>query len=81
MVFTTKDQRKALKRVFDRCPIYPAITPLEQQLVAKGKLSVVPITYKQFRRGVQTTFGMDGAIVIQWAGMWLAIERDGYTHS
>lgn len=30
---------------------------------------------------VQPTIGMDGAIVLQWRGMWLCIERDGYTHS
>ena len=38
-------------------------------------------SYLNFRRGVQPTFGMDGAIVVHWAGMWLAIETDGYTHS
>jgi len=24
---------------------------------------------------------MDGAVVVPWCGMWLAIETDGYTHS
>lgn len=81
MTYLTKAQRKALKAVYDRGPIYPYITPLEAQMVASGRLTVVPITYRQFRRGVQPTFGMDGAIVIQWAGMWLVIETDGYTHS
>jgi len=35
-------------------------------------------TYLQFRRTVQ--FGFDCAMV-QWCGMWLGIEKDGYTHS
>jgi hypothetical protein len=24
---------------------------------------------------------MDGAVVVHWCGMWLAIEQDGYVHS
>jgi len=81
MIRTTHEQRLALKRVFDRGPVYPPITALEQQMVDSGRLTVVPLTYKQFRRGIAGTIGMDGAVVIHWAGMWLAIEADGYTHS
>jgi len=25
--------------------------------------------------------GCDGAVTVKWCGMWLCIERDGYTHS
>ena len=39
------------------------------------------LTYRQFRATIQPTFGMDGAIILPWCGMWLAIEQDGYTHS
>ena len=39
------------------------------------------ITYRDFRRTIQPTFGMDSAVVVHWCGMWLAIEKDGYTHS
>lgn len=39
------------------------------------------ISYLAFRRTVQGTFGMDGAVVVPWQGMWLCIETDGYTHS
>ena len=39
------------------------------------------ITYRAFRRTVQPTFGCDGAVAVQWQGMWLCIERDGYCHS
>ena len=39
------------------------------------------LTYRQFRATIQSTFGMDGAVILPWCGMWLAIEQDGYTHS
>lgn len=35
-------------------------------------------TYRQLRRDVLP--GSD-CVMLQWAGMWLGIERDGYTHS
>lgn len=48
---------------------------------AHGGLADKGISYRQFRRSVQPTFGMDNAIVVQWCGMWLAIEADGYVHT
>jgi hypothetical protein len=36
------------------------------------------MSYRQFRATVQS--GWDCAMV-QWCGMWLGIELDGYTHS
>jgi hypothetical protein len=36
------------------------------------------MTYLAFRRTVQQ--GWD-CIMVQWCGMWLGIETDGYTHS
>lgn len=38
-------------------------------------------SYRALRKAAQPTFCMDGAIVLPWCGMWLCIERDGYTHS
>lgn len=35
-------------------------------------------TYRQLRAAVLP--GSD-CVMVQWAGMWLGIERDGYTHS
>ena len=64
----TKPQRLALKRVFDRGPIF---FDGEQE----------PLSYRRFRRRVQPMFFGDGAVAVQWCGMWLAIEPDGYTHS
>ena len=37
--------------------------------------------YRHFRRGVTGTFGMDGAVVVPFCGMFVAIERDGYSHT
>ena len=64
----TKEQQHALARAYHR---------------ADGKpwTLATPMPYLAFRRSIQPTFGMDGAIVVRWCGMWLAIERDGYTHS
>jgi hypothetical protein len=36
------------------------------------------MSYRQFRATVQTGFD---CIMVQWCGMWLGIELDGYTHS
>jgi hypothetical protein len=35
-------------------------------------------TYRELRRDV---LGGHDCLMLQWAGMWLGIERDGYTHS
>jgi hypothetical protein len=37
--------------------------------------------YRVFRRQVQGTFAMDGAVVVPYCGMLVAIERDGYSHT
>jgi len=35
-------------------------------------------TYREIRKAVH--YGHD-CLMLHWAGMWLGIERDGYTHS
>jgi hypothetical protein len=35
-------------------------------------------TYRQLRRDA---VGGNDCLMLNWAGMWLGIERDGYTHS
>jgi hypothetical protein len=75
MVKTTRAQRVALKRLFDRGPILPRLTDVEK---AQGVVAV-PLTYKQFRRSV--CWGDYDCIMVPWCGMWLGIEADGYTHS
>ena len=36
------------------------------------------ISYREFRNKVEQG---SGCIMVQWFGMWLGIETDGYTHS
>ena len=69
MVKTTRAQRLAIKSVFDRRSIW-----------TKGNPSYL-LSYRDFRKGLQPTFGCDGAVALPWCGMWLCIERDGYVHS
>lgn len=65
-----KAQQRALKNVFDRGPIYVRIGPGHER----------PISYRQFRKQVRYDFLCNCAMV-EWCGMWLGIEEDGYTHS
>lgn len=50
-------------------------------LFRKWKQDAQGMTWLEFAKTVQPTFGMDGAVTVQWCGMYLAVERDGYTHS
>jgi len=78
----THHQRHALKAVFDRVPLYR--TDLGGTATRDMHTSIVsgqrPLTYREFRRTVQMEYSGD-AILVPWCGMWLGIERDGYTHS
>jgi hypothetical protein len=76
MTKTTRAQREAIKRVFDRERLY-RLRPEDHPNRHMG----YPLSYKDFRKTVVPTFGMDGAVVVQWCGMWLCIERDGHVHS
>ena len=70
MVYLTKAQRKALKRIFDRGPIW-AQSPA-------GSCVKYQMTYRQFRATV--THGWD-CVMVRWCNMWVGIEKDGYTHT
>lgn len=50
-------------------------------LFRKWKQQDQDMSWPEFAKTVQPTFGCDGAITVHWSGMWLAIETDGYTHS
>ena len=74
MIQLTHDQRAALKRIYDRCPLdanHDRINPGDPW---------TPITYRQFRATVQPII-CDRAVMVHWCGMFLGIEPDGYTHS
>jgi hypothetical protein len=81
MVKLTKAQRKALFRVFQRD--FPSwLTPFSRASVGLGAVVNVPsFQYRRFRAKVQPCFDKSGCVMIQWRGMWLGIETDGYTHS
>jgi hypothetical protein len=58
------------------------ITKAQRQALKRIYLRLeFPPSYRAFRRTVEPTFCMDGCIMVQFAGMWLGIEVDGYTHS
>jgi hypothetical protein len=62
---TTKAQRKAIHTLWLRTP---------------NVLSRDPISYRRFRKTVQRACAVD-CLMVQWCGMWIGIETDGYTHS
>jgi hypothetical protein len=66
----TKPQRQALKRVYHRAVKAYALGP--------ERYGVHFMNYRQFRRTVQPG---PGCVMVPFAGMWLGIEPDGYTHS
>ena len=76
----TRQQREALKRVYDRTAL--VIEPDGTTRNAKQNEQYYGLaryaTYREFRRTVQR--GYD-CIMVPWCGMWLGIESDGYTHS
>lgn len=65
MVKLTKEQRKALKRVWLR--VVDSTAPSKSE-----------ISYREFRKTVQPG---PGCIMVRFSSMWLGIEPDGYTHS
>lgn len=39
------------------------------------------MTYLQFRRSVEPSICCNDAIMVEWCGMWLGIETNGYSHA
>lgn len=70
MIRTTKEQRAALVRVYRRAVAETRHTMNAQQYR--------DFTYRAFRKTVQPG---PGCLMVPFAGMWLGIEPDGYTHS
>ena len=61
----TRKQREALLALYNR----PIDTPL-----------YTVMTYLAFRRQVIHA-NYDDCIMVNWVGMWVGIEADGYTHT
>jgi hypothetical protein len=58
------------------------ITRAQREAIAR-KFAQSPsgaATYREFRKRAQLA-SFDGVVMLPWCGMWLGIERDGYTHS
>jgi hypothetical protein len=68
-----KAQLRALFRLYNAMPI---CAPNNYAVTCEHQ---TPITYKQFRRCAYVSH-MD-CMMIQWCGMWVGIELDGYTHT
>jgi hypothetical protein len=80
MVKTTRAQRDALWRVFQRD--FPNwLTPTKRASHHGSVVKVPSVQYRRFRAQVQPLFDKSGCVMVPWAGMWLGIEPDGYTHS
>lgn len=81
-----------IKKLADECypdaqygpdPSFPIGTTHEQRmaLFRKWKQDDQGLEWKSFTKMVQGSFGMDGAIIVPWSGMYLVIEQDGHTHT
>ena len=79
MIVLSRAQRCALKRLYDRTPLYPSMGkgPQTTPVLPHHKA----LTYRNFRKYVSPMFDKSGGIMVPWCGMWLGVERDGYTHS
>lgn len=75
---TTKAQRQALKRVFDRQALTPSNARGTPVAARRESIDEPKMSYRQFRRLAVFSFGV---LMVPWCGMWLGIETDGYTHS
>jgi hypothetical protein len=72
-----KAQQQALWKVFCRDHPYHEFAGLKYDgwnLIRRQR------AYRAFRRKVQFA-SFDDCAMVPWAGMWLGIEKDGYTHS
>lgn len=77
MIVLTRAQRVALFRVFQRD--FPSWrSPTRRDNYEPEVVRVPSIQWRRFRQRVQPG---PGCVMIEWRGMWLGIEPDGYTHS
>ena len=51
-----------------------------KSLLIKWQIDNQGLSYKQFRKTVEPCVGLT-CVMVEWCGMWLGIETDGYTHS
>ena len=51
------------------------------KLWKKWRQSHQGVSFGDFLKGAQPTIGCNDAIIVQWCGMWLCIEKDGSCHT
>ena len=89
MVKTTRAQREALFKIFQRD--FPSwITPTTRhegtycrhcwKWSSPEIVKVPSLQWRRFRKQVRPFIG-DSCVMVPWKSMWLGIEQDGYTHS
>ena len=70
MAKLNRRQREALANIYRR--------ELDSDRIGTRRIPKTLKGYRAFRRTVQQSFD---CIMVPWAGMWIGIETDGYTHS
>ena len=75
----TREQRLSLVRIYNRVPLRHVPTgggrfEFKESLNPYFK----PVSFLEFRRAVQSGYG---CAMVQWCGMWIGIEFDGYSHT
>ena len=75
---TTRAQREALLRLFQRD--FPGWWPRSRpNYNGPGRVTVPSMQWRRFRKGFHWNYG--DYIGGYWKGMFVGIERDGYTHT
>lgn len=59
------------------------LTRAQQREIAKlyRRIKEPAVSYRQFRRSVKPLFAGQGCAVVEWQGMIIGVEPDGYAHS
>ena len=82
MVITTRKQRETIRKMFGYSKLYVnSYDRVTSYDMTGDVINAGPISYREFRRRVQPTYGCDGAVAVDFCGAWVCVERDGYGHT
>lgn len=73
----TVAQALALHKVYSRNPLYAQSATNVVVSATPSYEGQEPITFEVFLGLIEVS----DCIMVPWCGMWLGIEKDGYTHS
>jgi hypothetical protein len=81
MVRTTRAQREALFRIFQRD--FPTwVSPGKRRSRTSYEIEpVATIQWRKFRKTVEPYVGDDTCVMVPRWGMWIGVESNGYTHT